>query len=174
MEEIVDIYNSEKKLTQRTVARKKYFLQKGEYILIVLGLIERSDHKFLITQRAMDKKWAAGDWEISGGGVHSGETSFEGVCREVKEETGLDVSKAEGGLIYTYKNEDLRRGDNYFTDIYHFKLDFLPSDIKLQSEEAIGYKIADESEIKELADAGHFLHYKRIMEALDAEKNRLQ
>ena len=75
MEEIVDIYNSEKKLTQRTVARKKYFLQKGEYILIVLGLIERSDHKFLITQRAMDKKWAAGDWEISGGGVSiSGES----------------------------------------------------------------------------------------------------
>ena len=53
----------------------------------------------------MDKEWAAGWWEVPGGGVRAGEESKEAAMREVKEETGIDVSNAGGGLcIYLSAN----------------------------------------------------------------------
>lgn len=167
--EFFDVYNDKKEKTGEKLPRKGSFLKEGQYQLIVLALLERPDHKFLITRRAMNKKWAAGDWEVSGGGVQSGETSFEGVCREVREETGLDVSHAEGGCVYTYSNIDIKRGDNYFVDIYHFHLDFDEKDVCLQKSEAIGFQIVPFPEIRKLAEAGKFLHYTRILEAFDSE-----
>ncbi|MGN0254418.1 MAG: NUDIX domain-containing protein [Chordicoccus sp.] len=167
--EFFDVYNDKKEKTGEKLPRKGSFLREGQYQLIVLALLERPDHRFLITRRAMDKKWAAGDWEVSGGGVQAGETSFEGVCREVREETGLDVSHAEGGRVYTYSNVDLERGDNYFVDIYHFHFDFDEKDVSLQTSEAIGFQIVPFAEIRRLAETGHFLHYRRILEAFAAE-----
>ena len=38
---------------------------------------------------------------VSGGAAQAGESSFTAVCREVKEEVGLDVSQCPGGLAYT-------------------------------------------------------------------------
>ncbi|MDO4621709.1 MAG: NUDIX hydrolase [Eubacteriales bacterium] len=167
--EYFDIYNDKKEKTGRTLPRKGSFLKEGEYQLIVLAIIERPDHRFLITQRSLDKKWAAGVWEVSGGGVHAGESSFEAVCREVQEETGLDVSKAEGRCVYTYSNVDLERGDNYFVDIYHFHMDFTDADVIIQESEAIAYRIADWKEITELFNSAGFMHYERILQAFDAE-----
>ena len=89
--EYFDVYNDKKEKTGRILPRKNSFLKEGEYQLIVLGIVERSDHTFLITRRALNKKWAAGDWEVSGGGAQSGETSFQAVRREILEETGLDI-----------------------------------------------------------------------------------
>jgi 8-oxo-dGTP pyrophosphatase MutT (NUDIX family) len=168
--EFIDIYDSEKKLTGRSKMRKAEKLLPGEYMLVVLTLIERPDHTFLITQRSLDKAWAAGDWETTGGGVKKGESSFEGLCREVKEEVGLDVSGCSNEPVYWYRNDDPEGGDNYFTDIYHCHLDFSEEDVVLQEDEAIGFKFATLEEIKKLGEAGKFLHYKRILEALDAEE----
>ena len=38
-------------------------------MLYVLALVENARGEFLITQRALDKSWGAGWWEVSGGGV---------------------------------------------------------------------------------------------------------
>lgn len=104
--EMWDIYDKDKKLTGRQMERNNWTLKDDEYHLTVLGVIERRDGKYLITQRAADKAWAAGWWEVSGGGVMAGETSEQAVMREVLEETGLDVSKAEGGYAFTYHREN--------------------------------------------------------------------
>lgn len=171
--EYFDVYDSSKQKTGKILPRKGSFLRAGEYQLIVLALIERPDHKFLITRRSLDKKWAAGDWEVTGGGVRAGETSRDGILREVHEETGLDLRNAEGRLIYTYSNVDLKRGDNYFVDIYHFRAEFTEKDISLQSSEAIGFQIVPFAEITRLSGSGHFLHYTRILEAFAAEGYRV-
>ena len=63
----------------------------------------RPDGKYLITRRRMDKEWAAGWWEVPGGGVRAGEDSKDAVIREIKEETGIDVTNAEGGYAFSYK-----------------------------------------------------------------------
>lgn len=162
-----DIYDSEKKLTGRTMKKNDWILKDGEYHLSVLGVIHRPDGKFLITQRVMTKVWAPGWWEVSGGAAMAGEDSFTAVCREVKEEVGLDVSNCEGGLAYTYHRENPGQGDNYFVDVYRFELDFDEPDVKIQTEEALGFKIATLDEIKALAAEGIFLHYDSIKQVFE-------
>ncbi|MEE1228138.1 MAG: NUDIX hydrolase [Lachnospiraceae bacterium] len=166
--EYIDIYDKDRKPTGERLPRKS-FLKKGQFMLYALALIENQDGKFLITQRSLDKHWAAGDWEISGGGASAGEDSFSCITREVREEVGLDVSGCDPTPIYTYLNEDAESGDNYFADIYHFKLQFDKEDVVLQKSEAIGFDLVDFEKICELGKGGHFLHYKRICEALKVE-----
>ena len=77
--------------------------------------------------------------------------SLEECCmREVQEETGLDVSKSEGGYLFSYKRENPSEGDNYFVDIYRFIMDFDEADLNLQESETLGYKLATPEEIKSL------------------------
>jgi 8-oxo-dGTP pyrophosphatase MutT (NUDIX family) len=115
----------------------------------------------------MTKSWAPGWWEVSGGAAQAGEDSKAAVIREVKEETGLDVSDCEGGLFLTYKRENLDEGDNYFVDVYRFVLDFDEKDVKLQTEETKDFKIATAEEIKELGSQGIFLHYDSIRKVFE-------
>lgn len=165
--EFWDIYDSNKQRTGRTMKRNDWCLKDGEYHLTVLGVIVRPDGKFLITQRVMTKAWAPGWWEVSGGGVMAGEDSIDAVKREIKEETGLDVSGSEGGYLFSYHRENPGEGDNYFVDIYRFEMDFDESDVKIQEAEAAGFKLATADEIKELAMQGIFLHYDSIKQAFE-------
>ena len=119
-----DIYDKNKQRTGRTMKRNDWCLADDEYHLTVLGVIVRPDGKFLITKRVMTKSWAPGWWEVSGGGVRAGESSRDAVIREVKEETGLDVSNADGGYLFDYHRENPGEGDNYFVDVYRFQMDF--------------------------------------------------
>ena len=71
MEERWDIYDKNKQLTGRTMKRNDWTLKDDEYHLTVLGVIRRSDGKFLITKRVMTKAWAPGWWEVSGGAAQA-------------------------------------------------------------------------------------------------------
>ncbi len=162
-----DIYDKDKKITGRTMKRNDWCLKDDEYHLTVLGVIARPDGRFLITQRVMTKAWAPGWWEVSGGAAQAGETSAQAVQREVLEETGLDVSDCEGGLMFTYHRENPGEGDNYFVDVYRFVKDFSESELKLQTEETSGFLIATKEEIKALGAQGIFLHYDSIKQVFD-------
>lgn len=164
-----DIYDSNKQRTGRTMKRNDWILQDGEYHLTVLGVIRHTDGRYLITQRVMTKSWAPGWWEVSGGGVMAGEDSFDAVCREVKEETGLDVSALKQEPFLTYHRENPGEGDNYFVDVYRFTLDFTDADVHPQEKETLGYKLATLDEIKALAEEGIFLHYNSIKKVFEEE-----
>ena len=157
-----DIYDANKQRTGRTMKRNDWCLKDGEYHLSVLGVVARPDGKYLITKRVMTKAWAPGWWEVSGGAAQAGEDSEDAVLREVREETGLDVSQAKGGYMFTYHRENPGEGDNYFVDVYRFELDFTEDDLQLQTEETDGYRLATAEEIRALADEGIFLHYDSI------------
>lgn len=164
--ELWDIYDKDKKSTGRTMKRNDWCLKEGEYHLSVLGVIQRPDGKYLITKRAADKAWAPGWWEVSGGAAIAGETSEEAVKREILEETGLDVTNAEGGFLFSYHRENPGEGDNYFVDVYKYHMDFTEEDIKLQTEETNAFQIADAAQLSEYDKQGIFLHYQSIKQAL--------
>ena len=165
--EFWDIYDSNKKLTGRTMKRNDWILQDGEYHLTVLGVVRRRDGKFLITRRVMTKAWAPGWWEVSGGGVMAGESSEEAVKREVQEETGLDVEKFDREYLFTYHRENPGKGDNYFVDVYRFVMDVQDKDLELQTEETDGYMFATLDQIRAFAAEGKFLHYDSIKRAFE-------
>ena len=147
--------------------RNNFTLADDEYHLTVLGVIARPDKTFLITKRVMTKAWAPGWWEVSGGAAQAGEESEEAVKREILEETGLDITGAEGGYLFSYHRENPGKGDNYFVDIYRIELDFDETDVRIQEAEAEDFRIASAEEIRQIAEEGRFLHYdsiKRIFE----------
>ena len=168
MEELIDIYDQNRTFTGLTIPREGARLKEGQYMLYVLAIIQDTQGRILITQRSMEKHWAAGWWEVTGGGVSAGETSEQAIVRELAEEVGFDVSDYPLEIVYAYENVDLGSGDNYIVDIYRFQLDFTVDDIVLQDSEAIDCKLATFDEIEQLAEQGIFLHFKRIQQALAA------
>ncbi len=163
--EMIDIYDENKEKTGKILPRGKG-LTKGQYMLYVLAILEDEYGKLLATKRSNDKKWGAGAWEIPGGSVKAGEDSQTAVLREVAEETGLEIGKNKGKLIYSYKNEDAESGDNYFVDIYHFKGCFDKSKIKVNPDEVTDYRFVDVDNMEELEKEEGFLHYERLRKAL--------
>ena len=162
-----DIYDVNKQPTGRTMKRNDWNMKPGDYHLTVLGVLQNREGKYLITKRVMTKAWAAGWWEVSGGAAQAGEASYDAVLREVREETGLDVSRADGGYLFTYKRENPGEGDNYFVDVYRFVMDIDEKDLNLQEAETDGYMFATLDEIKAFAAEGKFLHYDSIKKAFE-------
>ena len=165
---MIDIYDEGRNRTGETVPREGAFMREGQYMLYVLAIVQDAQGRFLITQRSLDKGWGAGWWEVTGGGVLSGETSAQAVVREVREEVGLDVAGLPLEPVYTYTNVDAARGDNYIVDIYRFVLDVDESAVTLQDSEAIACRFATWDQICSLADQGVFLHFERLRKALGA------
>lgn len=69
----------------------------SKHSVSVAGIVIRDDGKILAIQRRDN-----GRWEPPGGVLELGETFEAGVCREVREETGVDVEV--GRLTGVYKN----------------------------------------------------------------------
>lgn len=160
--ELWDIYDRDKQRTGRTMKRNDWHMKPGDFHLTVLGVIRHTNGKYLITKRVMTKAWAPGSWEVSGGAAQAGEDSLDAVKREIKEETGLDVSSFDGGFVFSYTRENPDEGDNYFVDIYCFTGDFSEADLHLQEAETDGYMLATAEEIEALGAQGKFLHYDSI------------
>lgn len=165
--ELWDIYDENKKRTGRTMERNDWNMKPGDFHLTVLGIVQRKDGRYLITRRSMNKSWAAGCWEVPGGGVQAGEDSSDAVLREVAEETGLDVSFAKPELLFTYCRINPEEKDNYFVDVYRVCLDFDESDVRVQPTEVMEFAIATAEEIKQYGSEDIFLHYNSIKQAFE-------
>lgn len=170
MKELIDIYDKERNMTREKIVRGEKKLDRDQYMLYSIVLIQNENGQFLLTRRTMDKSWAPGAWEVPGGAAASGETSFEAACREVWEETGLNITECEKTPIYTYRNDDAEGGDNYFCDIYLCPVTFGPSDIRIQKDEVADWQLASREGIDILNRVDEVLHYERICEALDNVK----
>ena len=92
--EMWDIYDANKEKTGRLMKKNDWQLKDGEYHLTVLGVIERPDGKFLITQRVMTKAWAPGWWEVSGGAALASVTSIPVSSRTSRLTASIDSSPA--------------------------------------------------------------------------------
>src|SRR3972149_10539004 len=67
---------------------------KSKILLSLRAIISKGD-EVLLVKRALNDTWSPGKWEFPGGKVDFGEDLNESLKREIKEETGLDVSIKE-------------------------------------------------------------------------------
>lgn len=136
MGELWDIYDINKNKTGRTVERDVDELKEGEYHIVVTGIILNSDNKILITKRAAHKKYGL-MWECNCGSILAGETSLEGVIRELKEELGVQFNKREAIFLKEIRKD---KSPADFKDLWLFKRDIKNEEITFPDGEAIDYK----------------------------------
>ena len=62
-------------------------MTKYDFNIRVTGILIENEKILLVTQKVSDKR----NWSLPGGKLEQGETIEQGIIREMKEETGLDV-----------------------------------------------------------------------------------
>ena len=128
MPELWDIYDENKNKTGKTAERDVTILQKGEYHIVVTGIILNSKNEILISKRAMNKKFG-GMWECNGGSILAGETSKEGILRELKEELGVTFKPEEAIFLKEVVPQN-------FKDLWLFRKDINIEDLTFPDGEA--------------------------------------
>ena len=172
MSELIDIYNDKKERTGKVVERKRgASLDKDEYIISVTCWIINKEGKILLTQRKLNKH-NGGMWEPTTGLVISGESSLEGILRELNEEIGIKVNKEEIKLVKEIieKRSDL----NFFRDIYLIRKDIRINDFIFSDGEVVSAKYVTIDEFKEMiTNKETFEYLKYFIELYNQIKNNI-
>lgn len=100
------------------------------------------DDKILMVRRAKGD-FLAGNFELPGGGVDDGETIVEGATREIKEETGLTISK----IITTLKGFDYSTDKKPKARQINFIVEVEPGKVILDPKEHDAFMWVNESNI---------------------------
>lgn len=116
---------------------KGTLLKDGQYYLGVHAYIYNSRNEFLLQQRALDKEFLPGGWDIHMGHVIAGETSKNGIIREIQEEIGLHAQDDRVRLIGRVIWEIY----HHMIDIYFLQNDFEIDELRFQRDEVIGAKV---------------------------------
>ena len=136
MAELWDIYDINKNKTGRTAERDAYQFKDGEYHIVVTGIILNSKNEILISKRAKHKKFGL-MWECNGGSILAGETSLEGIIRELKEELGIEFSKKEAIFLKEIRRDKLPPD---FKDLWLFRRNIDKKEITFPDGESIDAK----------------------------------
>jgi len=73
---------------------------------VAVGILVNDKNKVFIAKRSSDKH-QGGKWEFPGGKLEKGETSYQALCREMREEIGIEVQSATllTEMTYHYKEK---------------------------------------------------------------------
>lgn len=156
MAELWDLYNDKKEPLNELHERGKT-IPDGKYHLVTDIMSVNFDGRVLLTKRHPDKHYG-GLWEITGGSVQSGESPLEAAVRELKEETGLSAAPYE----LEYCGEIVRRGNSGGNTIHIFYLhkgDFTATDITLQENETVDFRLCTPLEIKEMFESRELIDF---------------
>lgn len=145
--EYCDLYDENHNPLGRVHNRKEK-LNPGEFITVTGIWIFDSSNRIFLTKRDPSKSYAPNLWENTGGHVMAGETSAAAVVRELKEETGIEVTEEELGYIGS------ARVWHFFSDNFYIRKDFPASRVKLQEGETCDAKWVTYDEFLRMTDAG--------------------
>ena len=127
--------------------------QDSRHSVSVAGVITDDHGRALLIQRRDNHRW-----EPPGGVLELGETIHDGLRREVREETGLDIEPI--ALTGVYKN----MARSIIALVFRCKV--TGGDLRV-SDEAAAFRWAAEAEVAELADEAYAV---RILDALHDEQ----
>lgn len=126
-------------------------------------LLINPEKKFLLIQRAPKDDSLPGFWELPSGGIDEGENMETSVIREVKEESGIDISNENLKLVdsesysFTKENGDIK---NVTETTYLVSLDNTPEVIL--SDEHVNYQWVSLLELEDVFEDKEDLIYKRV------------
>ena len=83
----------------------------------------------------------AGLWECTSGSVIAGESSYDGIIREIKEEIGIDIDINQKNMIHSFIDDDA------IFEMWYFKQDVDIGNTDLQISEVDNIKYMNKKEI---------------------------
>lgn len=150
MNELWDLYDENRRVLGKTI-RRGDTVPPGTYHILVAVWTVNSSGQLLITRRSPEKFYCPNCWENTGGAVLSGETSRQAAARELREETGIDVSPEDFFLLTTTKEK------RFFTDTYLLFTDIPLEQLRMQPGETVEARWAKLEEIEQLGKQGAFV-----------------
>lgn len=174
MGELWDIYDKNKNKTGSLAERDVYRFCEGEYHIVVTGIIINDENKILISKRAKFKKNPE-MWECNGGSILAGETSLQGILRELKEELGVDF-KPEDAIFLKEIRRDKVVPD--FKDLWLFHKNVKDEEITFPDGEATEFKWVTIDEFEEMLKNKEIIHtidfgreeYELALEKIETKK----
>jgi 8-oxo-dGTP diphosphatase len=113
---------------------------------VAAAVIERPDGQFLLGQRAVGTFYA-GYWEFPGGKVEPGETPYQALLRELHEELGITVTRADPWL---------RRGHVYehaHVQLYFFRVRGWQGEITPRVHSALSWQMPGATNVQPMLPA---------------------
>lgn len=147
MEELWDLYDEQRNKIGKTCRRGVDPLLDGEYHIVVTAIIINSENKILVSKRAAHKKHPL-VWECNGGSIKTGETSLQGMLREIEEELGLKFTAEDATFLKEIKST------HDFKDLWVFRKDAKIEEITFPDGEAIEAKWVTMEELEEMHKNG--------------------
>jgi len=142
MSEYWDVYTKDRIKTGRRHERGISLVEGDYHIVVLVGIIDDSC-RILITKRHQEKTWP-NLWECTGGSILMNEESLDGAVREVKEETGINLNRNDGELVFSYIGEDT------IYDVWAFYKNINLNEIILQENEVIDIDFVNTDKLKNL------------------------
>ena len=129
--EMRDVFLKDGTFTGVTI-EKHTPMQKGWYLLHAIIIMRTADGQYVMQQRSLKAMYFPGEWDVTGGGVISGETSAQAAVREAYEEVGVTVEPE--------KLRHMLREIHYWGEDYGMICDTYAAQVKLPEG---GFRIAE-------------------------------
>lgn len=160
MAEYWDLYDEKRNPTGK-IHRRGTPIPKGYYHVVANAWVKNEEGRYLLSRRHPDRSYPL-LWEPSGGRVIKGETSMQGILREVQEELGITLPAHKGKLVLSLcKNEYA-----LFHDIWAFSYDVPLEELDIQQNEVAEVAWFTPEEIRQLDVDGLLVptqrHYEEI------------
>ena len=157
MSELWDIYTIDRKMTGKTCVRgEQGNLADGEFRLWVMAWIKNpKTGKYLISQRAADKKTDPLKWETVAGHSIVGETGISAAIREIFEEVGIAFKPGDAKKLATKIAIEYDGQRHYWIrDSFYFETTAEPDLQKATTREVIQTKWVTFEEFREMYERG--------------------
>ena len=154
--ELWDAYTREGELVSDTVLVRGKPVPNGLYHLACGVIVRHTDGSVLCMKRAKEKKSFGGWYDVSAGGAAlQGETKFDCIRRELREETGIDCDAFVELGSYI--------GDKSHIILYNFlcTVDCPKDSVTLQPGETEGYVWMTETEFVDFANSGQMIDWQK-------------
>ena len=147
MREVWELVDANENITGVTLERGTATpIPQGMYHIAVDIWVKGKDGKILLTQRHPSKAWAL-KWKCSGGAIVKGESPADGALRELREETGIEITEDE--LKYVGKTVM----EEYQCIMYTYLVCLIDDvQLNLQAEEVVAAKWLEISELEDMRE----------------------
>lgn len=127
-------------------------IPEAAYHIIVEIYSITENNEVLITKRHESKSRPL-EWEITGGAILKGETPRQGAVRELREETGIEVTESDLNFVYSYNYKNRPTICMCFVVFINKE----KTKIELQEGETIDYRYLPYNDFKKFMKSDDFV-----------------